>query len=158
MSNIGINNINNINNIINIINKTTSCGFTNLEAGSKNMDKNETDDIADVADVADSITLKYINDKYYIENFIENDKIKCKLIKNIQKLKMFKSLPQNSIIFKFKVKDIGCFMPRYYSYLIEIQENEIQELGLLTMNIYRILHVGSYAIRLLFVTSLTSQF
>ena len=68
----------------------------------------------------------------------------------------------NSVLFEFKTKDTSCLMTKYYSYVIEINKNEIhndiEEFGLLTMNIFRLLPIGSFNSKLLFIDSLTSTF
>jgi hypothetical protein len=135
--------------IISIINGMSPCNFTTIE--SVYPDEN------------DKITLKYIDSKYYIENFLDYVyRIQCKPIKNQKLIKSWqKSLNinfDNSILFEFKTKDTSCLMTKYYSYVIEINKNQIEDFGLLTMNIFRLFPIGSFNSKLLFIDSLTSTF
>lgn len=131
--------------IISIINGTTPCNFINND--------NELE----------IITLKYIDSKYYIKNFCNyENEIKCKLIKNQKIIKSWaKNINvnfDNSFLFEFKLKVVGCLITKYYSYVIEINKNHIDEFGLLSMNIFQVIPISSFYSKLLFINTFTSQF
>lgn len=134
-----------------IINGTTPCKFADINA-------------AYIQDTTDMISLKYINTKYYIDNFNEFSEIKCKLIKNTKIIKSWeKHLGlkfNNSILFKIKLKDYSCFTSRYYSFVIEIIKNDvdINEFGLLTMNIFELIPLGTFNSKLSYINTYISQF
>jgi hypothetical protein len=137
--------------ILSIINGITPCKFADI-------------DTSYVQKSNDMITLKYINSKYYIENFNEYSQIKCKLIKNIKIIKAWqKSLNTNfvnSLLFKIKLKDNSCLSTSYYSFVIEIRKNDIDtdEFGLLMMNIFQLIPLGSFNSKLCYLNTFISQF
>ena len=137
--------------IISIINGMSPCNFTTIESA--------------YPDENDKITLKYIDSKYYIENFLDYVyRIQCKPVKNQKIIKVWqKNLNtnfDNSIFFEFKTKDISCLMTKYYSYVIEIRKNDtaIEEFGLLSMNIFQLIPLGSFNSKLFYLNTFLSQF
>ena len=133
--------------IISIINGATPCKFADVEKV--------------YTDTEDIVTFKHNKTKYYIENFL-NDTFECKIITNKKLIKSWanylKTNFDDSVLYKFKVKEYGCITTHYFRYVIEINKNEVNDIGLLSMNIFRELPIGSFNSKLLFVTSLTSQF
>jgi hypothetical protein len=129
--------------IISIINSTSPCNFIN--------DSNK------------QIILKNLNSKYIIKNILDsNEEIECKLIKNQKIIRSWsKKINTNfdkSILLKFKIKELKCLKTKFYSYLIEINKNIVDEFGLLSINIFQIIPIGSFNSKLLFINTFTSQF
>lgn len=137
--------------VFQIINGTTPCKFADIDA-TYIQDTNET------------ITLKYIDSKYYIENFYDFSQIKCKLIKNTKIIKSWEKFLNvqfdNSVLFKIKLKDYSCFSTRYYSFVIEINKNvaDIEEFGLLTMNLFQLIPLESFNSEICYIKTYISQF
>lgn len=137
--------------VLQIINGTTPCKFANI-------------DLAYIENTNDMITLKCIKSKYYIENFNEFSQIKCKLIKNTKIIKSWEKFLNvqfdNSVLFKIKLKDSACLSTRYYSFVIEINKNvpDIEEFGLLTMNVFQLIPLGSFNSKLCYIDTFISQF
>ena len=66
----------------------------------------------------------------------------------------------NSVLFEFKLKNIKCFTTRYYTYVIEINknDNDIKDFGLLSMNIFQLIPIGSFTTKLCYLNTFISQF
>lgn len=129
--------------IISIINGSTPCNF--------------------IDDSNKQVTLKNLNEKYIIKNILDsNEEIECKLIKNQKIIRSWsKKINTNfdkSILLKFKIKELKCLTTKIYSYLIEINKNIVDEFGLLSINIFQIIPIGSFNSKLLFINTFTSQF
>ena len=129
--------------IISIINSTSPCNF--------------------IDDSNKQVTLKKLNSKYIIKNILDsNEEIECKLIKNQKIIRSWsKKINTNfdkSILLKFKIKELKCLTTKFYSYLIEINKNIVDEFGLLSINIFQIIPIGSFNSKLLFINTFTSQF
>jgi hypothetical protein len=142
--------------ILTIINNMTPCKFIDVE----NTENTENS-------ITSEITLKNIDSKYYIENFYDSDSNKCKLIKNTKLIKSWEKALNTSfaksILFEFKIKELTCFTTKYFTFVIEINKNEInkndiEEIGYLYMNIFRLVPVGSFGSKLIFINTLTSTF
>ena len=137
--------------ILSIINGVTPCKFADIDA-------------AYIQETNDIITLKYIKSKYYIDNFYDCYQIKCKLIKNTKIIKAWeRNLHVNfdkSVLFKIKIKDNYCLSTSYYSFVIEIRKNDttIEEFGLLSMNIFQLIPLGSFNSKLSYLNTFLSQF
>ena len=137
--------------ILTIINNMTPCKFIDVE----NTENTENS-------ITSEITLKNIDSKYYIENFYDSDSNKCKLIKNTKLIKSWEKALNTSfaksILFEFKIKELTCFTTKYFTFVIEINKNDIEEIGYLYMNIFRLASVGSFGSKLIFINTLTSTF
>lgn len=129
--------------IISIINGGTPCNFID-ESNKK-------------------VIVKNLNSKYYIKNILDSsEEIECKLVKN-QKIikswaKKLNTTFDKSILLKFKIKELKCLTTKIYSYVIEINKNIIDEIGLLSMNIFQLVQIGSFDSKLLFCYTLQSEF
>jgi hypothetical protein len=145
--------------IITIINGATPCKFSDIDIRETYINEND-----EINEDTDTIILKYIDSKYYIHNFNDYEQIKCKLIRNTKIIKLWaKSLNtnfDNSVLFEFKLKNIKCFTTRYYTYVIEINknDNDIKDFGLLSMNIFQLIPIGSFTTKLCYLNTFISQF
>jgi len=137
--------------VLKIINGMTPCKFADADA-------------AYIQESNDTLTIRYVNNKYYIKNFNDYSQIKCKLIKNT---KIIKSWERNlnvkfekSVLFKIKLKDNSCLSTSYYSFIIEIKKNDtsIEEFGLLSMNVFQLIPLGSFNSKLSYLNTFLSQF
>jgi len=135
--------------VLKIINGMTPCKFADIDA-------------AYIQEINNMITIRYVNNKYYIENFNNYESIKCKIVKNLKLIKAWGKLINtnfdNSVILKVKVKQLNCFIPSTRTFIIEITKNDIEEYGLLLLNVFQLIPVGSFNSKLLFITSHISQF
>ena len=137
--------------VLQIINGTTPCKFADI-------------DTAYIQDTDEIITLKCIDSKYYIENFNNFSQIKCKLIKNTKIIKSWEKFLNvqfdKSVLLKFKLKENNCLTTKYYSFVIEINKNvlDIEEFGLLTMNVFQLIPLGSFNSKLCYINTFISQF
>ncbi len=137
--------------VLKIINGTTPCKFSNIDA-------------AYIQETNDKITLKCIKSKNYLDNFYEYSHIKCKSIKNKKIIKSWEKLLNvhfdNSVLFKIKLKNYSCLSTNYYTFIIEIRKNDIDidEFGLLTMNIFQLIRTSTFTSKLCYLYTLISQF
>jgi hypothetical protein len=146
-------------NILSVINGNTPCKFV------YNIVDNIVDYDTPYTEIKDEITLKHLNNKYYIENFLNSKKkIKCKLIKNKKLINFWaKNLNvdfENSILFEIKLKKTKCLITSYYTYIIQIIKNDfdIEEFGLLSMNVFQLVQIGSFTTKLLYLSNYNSNF